>query len=143
MAQIKAGAPRRTARASRRAVLLLAGVGVAALAQGSALAAEAPTNAGTQVEEVIVTANRSGAQNLQNIAMAISAVNIDQVDKSGQGDILDLTKFTPSLSITVTIGVSCDAKLWIASVRLTFGGMSINRNSIRSIRAMSASRCRV
>src|SRR5258707_154964 len=97
----KLGAPRHFPRGGRLGVVLACGASVLALSTAAASAAEAPPRSdGTQVQEVIVTANRSGAQNLQNIAMAISAVNVDQVDKSGQGTILDLTRFTPSLSIT-------------------------------------------
>ncbi|HLZ84434.1 MAG TPA: TonB-dependent receptor [Caulobacteraceae bacterium] len=102
MTRIKAGASRHSVRASRLAVLLLSGAGVAALAQGSALAAEAAAAAdtGAQVEEVVVTANRSGAENLQNVAMAITAVNADTLDKGGATTFQDLSRYTPSLSIT-------------------------------------------
>ena len=54
----------------------------------------------TEVQEVVVTANRSGAQSLQKVAMAVSAVNVQQVDRAGLGNLADLAKFTPSLSIT-------------------------------------------
>jgi len=80
--------------------LLMSGASVAILTHGAALAAEAPAAKGVQVEEVVVTANRSGAESLQKVAMAISAINIDQVDKAGQGNLADISKFTPSLSIT-------------------------------------------
>ncbi len=61
----------------------------------------APTDpkAANQVQEVIVTANRSGAESLQNVAMAISVVNPTVVDRAGLGNMSDLAKFTPSLSI--------------------------------------------
>ncbi|HLZ77988.1 MAG TPA: TonB-dependent receptor, partial [Sphingomonas sp.] len=49
---------------------------------------------------IIVTANRSRAQSLQTVPIAVSVVNTDQITKSGQGNLSDLAKFTPSLSIT-------------------------------------------
>jgi outer membrane receptor protein involved in Fe transport len=48
---------------------------------------------------VIVTANRSGAQSAQNVAIPISVVDPKLVDQSGLGNLSDLTKFAPSLSI--------------------------------------------
>lgn len=50
--------------------------------------------------DIIVTANRSGAESLQNVPIAVAVVNVDQITKSGQGNLVDLAKFTPSLSIT-------------------------------------------
>jgi outer membrane receptor protein involved in Fe transport len=97
MTQVSAGG-----RSSGLASLLFAGVAAGAMSQ-VALAADTPGasgGAGTQVGEVVVTANRSGAQSLQKVAIPISVVNVDQVDKSGQGTLLDLAKFSPSLSIT-------------------------------------------
>ena len=82
------------------ALLLMSGASVAALAHGAAWAAEAPAAKGVQVEEVVVTANRSGAESLQKVAIAISAINVEQVDRAGQGNLADISKFTPSLSIT-------------------------------------------
>lgn len=50
--------------------------------------------------DIIVTATRSGAQSVQDVPLAIAVVNVEQVTKSGQGNLVDLAKFTPSLSIT-------------------------------------------
>jgi iron complex outermembrane receptor protein len=102
MIQINARPSPRSVPASRLAVSLLAGVGAAAFAQGAAHAAGAATaNASsTAVEEIVVTANRSGAENLQNVAMAITAVNADTLDKAGATTFQDLSRYTPSLSIT-------------------------------------------
>ncbi|MEG3125425.1 TonB-dependent receptor [Sphingomonas sp. GB1N7] len=60
----------------------------------------APSDADSQLGEIVVTASRSGAQALQNVPIAIAVVNVDQITKSGQGNLVDLAKFTPSLSIT-------------------------------------------
>ncbi|QUD87884.1 TonB-dependent receptor [Phenylobacterium montanum] len=82
-------------------MMLVSGVSAAALSRGAALAADAPAakDANT-VQEVVVTASRSGAQSLQKMSMAISAVNVDKIDKAGQQSLTDLAKYTPSLSIT-------------------------------------------
>ncbi|HEY2662367.1 MAG TPA: TonB-dependent receptor [Caulobacteraceae bacterium] len=56
--------------------------------------------ADNKVPEIVVTANRSNAESLQHVAAAISAVNIQQADRAGTGNLDDLAKFTPSLSIT-------------------------------------------
>ena len=94
-------ARRRVARASTLAITLLSGVGVCALVHGSARAADAAkADSGTQLGEIVVTANRSGAENLQNVAMAITAVNADILDKAGATSFQDLSRYTPSLSIT-------------------------------------------
>jgi len=66
-------------------------------AQTTAMA-QAPAATG-QLQEVVVTANRSGAQSVQNVAIPISVVNPTLVDQSGLGNLSDLTKFAPSLSI--------------------------------------------
>ena len=89
-------------RASNLAVILLSGVAANALAHGAAFAAEAAKSddaSAPKVEEMIVTANRSGAESLQNVAMAISAVNAETLDRAGQPNVLDLTKYAPSLTI--------------------------------------------
>ena len=85
----------------RLAVMLVSGVSAAALSRG-AFAADAPPakDTSTTVQEIVVTANRSGAESLQKVAMAISAVNVEQADRAGQVNLDDIAKFTPSLSIT-------------------------------------------
>ena len=84
------------------ATLLMSATSLSALCAHGALAQTAPAKpqSADAVQEVIVTANRSGAESLQNIATAISAVNVAQVDRAGLGNLDDLAKFTPSLSIT-------------------------------------------
>ena len=49
---------------------------------------------------MVVTATRTGAQSAQNVPIAISVINPTEVDRSGQGNLGDISKFTPSLSIT-------------------------------------------
>lgn len=100
---ISSGASRRSARSSRLAVGLMAGSAAAALLNGAALAAESAqpaAKASEEISEVVVTANRSGAESLQHVAMAISAVSADQLSRSGQVSIIDLMKYAPALTIT-------------------------------------------
>ncbi|MES2043210.1 MAG: TonB-dependent receptor [Pseudomonadota bacterium] len=84
------------------AVLLASGASLAAITPASAQSAPpaAAPAADNQVPDVVVTANRSGAESLQRVPIAVSVVNIDQITKSGQGNLADIAKFTPSLSIT-------------------------------------------
>ncbi len=100
-------------RAHSLAMLLASGTGLALMAPGIVFAATpepvAAQSAAAQVPkatsddqlgDIVVTANRSGAESLQKVPIAVSVVNVDQITKSGQGNLSDLAKFTPSLSIT-------------------------------------------
>ncbi len=98
------------------AMLLASGASLALLAPSAAFAARDPAAAAAaaaaaqaapaepakddSLTDIVVTANRSGAESLQKVPIAVSVVNIDQITKSGQGNLSDLAKFTPSLSIT-------------------------------------------
>ena len=75
---------------------------LASSAGAGAVAAEVPPAASpaSELADIVVTATRSGAESLQKVAIPISVVNVDQITKSGQGSIVDLAKFTPSLAIT-------------------------------------------
>ncbi|MBA3810622.1 MAG: TonB-dependent receptor [Caulobacteraceae bacterium] len=94
--------------------------------------AAAPKGGATQLEEVVVTATRTGAQSLQNVAIAISAVNPDQLDKAGQGSLTDLTRFTPSLSITQ----SAPGQNKFDMRGLSTGGYALSDTSDRSLVAV-------
>ena len=87
-----------------RLASLLTATSIYALCANQTVAQETPAKPAatdsTQVQEVVVTANRAGAQSVQNVPIAISVVNTVQVDRSGLGNLDDLQKFTPSLSIT-------------------------------------------
>ncbi|HEY2661518.1 MAG TPA: TonB-dependent receptor [Caulobacteraceae bacterium] len=96
------GAQRRGLNALKLALVLVSGVSGTALLHGAACAADAPAAKAdpNAIQEVVVTASRSGAQSLQKTAMAITAINVDRMDKAGQGNISDLAKLVPSLNIT-------------------------------------------
>jgi outer membrane receptor protein involved in Fe transport len=78
--------------------VLLSAASFSVLAAHAAVAAE--TAASSQVEEVVVTANRGAAEALQKVPMAISAVNPTLLERAGQVNLTDLAKVAPSLSIT-------------------------------------------
>jgi len=74
------------------------GVHAQTTATAPATTSQAPA-ASAQLQEVVVTANRSGAQSVQNVAIPISVVDPTLADRSGLGNLSDLTKFSPSLTI--------------------------------------------
>jgi outer membrane receptor protein involved in Fe transport len=82
------------------AALLMSATSLSTLLATGAVAqtAAAPAES-AQLQEVVVTANRSGAESIQNVAIPISVVTPTEVDRSGLGNLSDLTKFAPSLSI--------------------------------------------
>ena len=53
----------------------------------------------TQLDQVVVTASRQGAENIQNVPMAISAISPDSLEKFGLGGLEDYAKLVPSLSL--------------------------------------------
>ncbi len=84
----------------RLSAILMSAASLSALSATGVLAQTAPNpSASTQIQEVVVTANRSGAESVQKVAIPISVVNPTLVDQSGLGNLSDLTKFSPSLSI--------------------------------------------
>ncbi len=99
------------ARLAWRMSLLLSGAALglvmpmAAQAQSTDTAADAdgqttPPASSSALGDIVITANRSGAESLQKVPMAVAVINVDQITKSGQGNLADIAKFTPSLSIT-------------------------------------------
>jgi outer membrane receptor protein involved in Fe transport len=90
--------------------LLLSGAALGAMtpsmahAQSTDTAATAdsqkPAPQSDSLDDIVVTANRSGAESLQKVPMAIAVINVDEITKGGQGNLSDIAKFTPSLSIT-------------------------------------------
>jgi len=103
MLQSKATRIKTSNSKSKLLTLLMSAVSFSALAATGASAQTATATAPAeipQLQEVVVTANRSGAQSVQNVAIPISVVNPTLVDQSGLGNLSDLTKFAPSLSIT-------------------------------------------
>ena len=97
---------RNAGRGLRGGLLLTTALGAACLAtQALAAGQTSPPGAKTaeqpgatsQVEEVVVTANRSGAESIQNVPLAISVVNTDSLEKSGSTNFSSIAKFTPGL----------------------------------------------
>lgn len=56
----------------------------------------------TELTEVIVTAQRQGAESIQKIPMAISAINPGDLERVGQAGLEDYTRGIPSVSLQST-----------------------------------------
>lgn len=78
--------------------ILAVAIGSAVASSSYAQQSEAPRD--NAVEEVIVTATRSGATRLQDTPMAITAIGGDLFQNAAGRDIRDLQMFSPSLTIT-------------------------------------------
>ncbi|KPF73483.1 hypothetical protein IP88_09145 [alpha proteobacterium AAP81b] len=59
----------------------------------SAAETEAPT------DEIIVTAERGAARNLQDVPIAVTAITPDRLDRTASFSLADLTRYTPALNI--------------------------------------------
>ena len=128
-------------RSPALALLLASGASLALIAPSAAFAAPDPAAAQAEpaaspkddtLTDIVVTANRSGAESLQKVPIAVSVVNIDQITKSGQGNLSDLAKFAPSLSITE--GAPGFNKFTIRG--LSTGGYATSDTSDRSLVAV-------
>src|SRR6202034_1477563 len=64
--------------------------------QKPAPAGVSPTD---QLEQVTVTANRQGAENIQNIPMAISAISPESLEQFGLDGMEDYARMVPSLNL--------------------------------------------
>lgn len=100
----RGGAPARQARqvASREALFRSVGVLAILLALSAAptavKAAEPPVNEGMRVEEVVVTAQRR-AQNLQDVPIAVTALNEAAIRRGDVGTVSSLQGQVPALRI--------------------------------------------
>ena len=61
-----------------------------------------------ELEEVVVTA-RKRSENLQDVPMAVSSFNADQLRNAQVDDILDLERMTPNITVTTTGGLVAGA----------------------------------
>ncbi|EGD58428.1 TonB-dependent receptor [Novosphingobium nitrogenifigens DSM 19370] len=75
-------------------------VGLAAVAAPAQAEEAATARGGSQDGEIVVTATRAGAVSVEKVPLAMSVINIENVTRAGQGNLSDLGKFDPSLSIT-------------------------------------------
>ncbi|MDB5457448.1 MAG: TonB-dependent receptor [Caulobacter sp.] len=90
-------ARRRGTNGLARALTAGAALGVLAHA-GAALAQTAPADNG-QLEEIVVTATKTGATALQKTAIAISAFSSNELERSRIATVKDLVQFTPNLAV--------------------------------------------
>ena len=71
-----------------------------AAAQSTTAAAAAPADASeSTLAEIVVTASKKGAQNIQDVALNISAVGADQIAKSGASTIDEVMAAVPGVEI--------------------------------------------
>jgi iron complex outermembrane receptor protein len=99
-------------RPARRRVILLAGAGIGALLPGAVLAQSAPTaavpaqtatlNSGG-IEEIVVTAQKR-VQSAQNVPIAITALDSNQLAAAGVSGTGDLRAAVPALNVTTATG---------------------------------------
>ena len=82
---------------ARLGQLVLAAAGCWLLSAHSANGAD--TGDGDKLEEVMVTATRTGAQNVQNIPVAVTVISTDSLDRMGLGSLSDFENLVPSLSV--------------------------------------------
>jgi iron complex outermembrane receptor protein len=68
-------------------------------AGNDAFAQAASANAGDELEEIVVSATKTGLTRLQDTPMAITAFDADQLAKSGVNNVRDLVEFAPGLNI--------------------------------------------
>jgi iron complex outermembrane receptor protein len=85
------------ATGARLGRLVLAAAGSWLLSAHTANAEEAAGEA--KLEEVMVTATRTGAQNVQNIPVAVTVISTDALDRLGLGSLSDFENLVPSLSV--------------------------------------------
>jgi iron complex outermembrane recepter protein len=82
----------------------LAGVAVSGLAAPAwAQAQQSPANESVGLDEIIVTANRR-AENVQDVAAAVTAINAAQVESAFARDLMDLRSISPNLVIDPILG---------------------------------------
>jgi iron complex outermembrane receptor protein len=94
------------------AIALLATLGIiprAASAQGT----QTNSSDGQQLEEIVVTATKTGATQLQSTPIAITAFTAKQLDQRKIDDVRGLVEFTPGLQISDINGY---AQLYIRGV---------------------------
>src|SRR5690606_27526373 len=76
-------------------------VGLALLGAPGLAAAQAPSDTGTTVDEIVVTAQMR-EQSLQDVPIVVTSVNSQQLQDAGVRDIKDLTIVAPGLTVTST-----------------------------------------
>jgi len=86
---------------------------LAALLLGNAVALSAQAASTGKIEEVIVTATKTGETALQSTPLAISAFSADQLDARGVTDVRGLVDYTPGLQISDINGY---AQLYVRGV---------------------------
>jgi iron complex outermembrane recepter protein len=85
---------------------LLNTTALVAITLGFGASAHAQTAASSRLEEVIVTATKTGSSNLQDTPIAITAFTAATLERTGLTDVRDLAGATPGLAIAENTGLS-------------------------------------
>jgi len=85
---------------------MLAALGLVPLSASAQSAAQPAGSTDQQLEEIIVTATKTGATQLQHTPIAITAFSAAQLDANKIDDVRGLVQFTPSLQISDINGYS-------------------------------------
>ena len=73
----------------------------------------APTNDGSQIGDIVVTATKTGATKAQNTPIALTVFSNDQLTASGVTNIKDLVSLSPSLNLAQT---TASAQIYIRGI---------------------------
>lgn len=89
---------------NKRVTLPLAGSSCAMVLGGLTSAAYAQQDMSIKLEEIVVTATKTGETALQRTPMAITAMSGDTIAESGIGNVRDLAPFVPNLQVAENTG---------------------------------------
>jgi iron complex outermembrane receptor protein len=78
-------------------------VALAVAISAASLATSAPLHAQGTLEEIVITSTRTET-NLQDTAVAVTALNTEQLENRGVADLRDVAKYTPGLEFMSTAG---------------------------------------
>jgi iron complex outermembrane recepter protein len=101
----KTGAVRRTTRRQARRRwcwrLGVGGVGILSITWGAwSEAAEAADSSAGQLQEVVVTANRLGEQDLQKTPITVTSLDTNTLDRTNLNSLADITRDVPGINVT-------------------------------------------
>jgi iron complex outermembrane recepter protein len=95
------------------------GVALACIAFGAEANAQAVSTSSQQLEEVVITAQRTETS-LQDTPLAVTAITPEMLERQGTDNLMDLETFTPSLEINTRPGQGA------ALIGFAIRGMGVN-----------------
>lgn len=100
-------------------VTTVATIASTAILSGPAFAQSGATEANTYLDEVVVTAQRRGENNLQDVPIAITAANAEMLSELRLDNIEDVTILTPSVTFRKTNSPSSSSNIRIRGIGTT------------------------